>query len=170
QSESFPLVAIPFFVLAGGIMGKGGMSERLIRLASSLIGNVRGGMAMISVVACMFFASISGSTAATTAAIGMVLMPAMMKSGFSRGAATGLQASAGSIGIIIPPSIPFILRGVIGSISIGALFIGGIIPGILIGLALMVTAHLIARVQKHPASGEKLRLANVWKAFRASVL
>jgi len=105
-SNSFPLVAVPFFVLAGNIMSKGGMSDRLIKLALSIVGNVRGGLAMVSVTACMFFASVSGSTAATTAAIGIVLVPAIIKTGFSPGAATSLQATAGSIGIIIPPSLP----------------------------------------------------------------
>jgi C4-dicarboxylate transporter DctM subunit len=170
QSNSFPLMAVPFFILAGGIMSKGGMSDRLIRLASSLVGNVRGGLAMISVVACMFFASVSGSTAATTAAIGMVLMPAIIKTGFSPGSATGLQTCAGSIGIIIPPSIPFVLMGVIGGISIGGLFIGGIIPGILIGIFLMLTAHLISRIQKHQPSGEKIRFDKIVSAFKKSIL
>ncbi len=118
QSNSFPLMAIPFFVFAGGVMSKGGMSARLIRLASSIVGNVRGGLAMVSIVACMFFASISGSTAATNAAIGMVMMPAVVKTGFSKGSSTALHACAGSVGIIIPPSIPLILMGIIGGISI----------------------------------------------------
>jgi len=170
QSNSFPLMAIPFFVLAGGIMSRGGMSERLIRLASSVVGNVRGGLAMVSVVACMFFASISGSTAATTAAIGMVLMPAIIRTGFSAGAATGLQASAGSIGIIIPPSIPFILMGVISGISIGDLFVGGVLPGVAIGGALMLTAHIMARVQRHEPSGEPVRFIMIWRAFRSAIL
>lgn len=170
QSDSFPLLAIPFFVLAGGIMGRGGMSTRLIRLASTLVGQVRGGMAMVSVVACMFFASISGSTAATTAAIGAILMPAIVRTGFSPGAATGLQATAGSIGIIIPPSIPFVLMGVVGGISIGELFLGGIIPGILVGGALMGIAHVLARVQKHEPSGERASLPDVLIAFKRALL
>ena len=170
QSNSFPLMAIPFFIFAGGIMSKGGMSERLIRLAYSIVGTIRGGLAMVSVVACMFFASLSGSTAATTAAIGMVMIPAIVKTGFSRGAATGLQATAGSIGIIIPPSIPLILMGVIGGISIGELFIAGIIPGILVGVSLMGVAYIIARVQNHQPSGEKIQLGKIFKTFRESIL
>jgi C4-dicarboxylate transporter DctM subunit len=170
QSNTFPLMAIPLFVLAGGIMGRGGMSDRLIRLASALVGEVRGGLAMVSIVACMFFASISGSTAATTAAIGTVMIPAIIRSGFSRGAATGLQCTAGSIGIVIPPSIPFILMGVIGGMSIGELFLGGVVPGILTGLALMGVAHVLARVQKHPPSGHKLSLRTIGAAFWHSIL
>ena len=169
SSNSFPLMAIPLFVLAGNIMGKGGMSRRLIDLASALVGNVRGGLAMVSVLACMFFASISGSTAATTAAVGTVLFPAIVKTGFSKGSATGLLATSGSIGIIIPPSIPFILMGVIGGMSIGSLFIGGIIPGILNGLALMVVAHLIARFQKHAPSGERFAFPRFAQAFLRAI-
>ncbi len=168
--DSFPLVAIPFFILAGNIMSKGGMSDRLIRLAQSIVGNVRGGLAMVSVIACMFFASVSGSTAATTAAIGIVLVPAIIKTGFSTGAATSLQATAGSIGIIIPPSLPFVLLGVISGISIGELFLGGVLPGILIGISLMAVAHLTARIQKHQPSGEKINAINIFKAFNRSIL
>ena len=113
---SFPLLAIPFFVLAGNIMSRGGMSERLIDLARSMVGRVPGGIAMVSVLASMFFAAVSGSSAATTAAIGLVLIPAMRQSGFSIGAATGLQATAGSIGVVIPPSVPFVLLGVVGGL------------------------------------------------------
>lgn len=170
QCESFPLLAIPLFIFAGGIMAKGGMSDRLIRLASALVGNVRGGMGIISILACMFFAAVSGSTAATTAAIGSVMIPAIIKSGFSPGSATSLQATAGSIGIIIPPSIPFVLMGVISGVSIGKLFLGGIIPGITTGLGLMLTCYIISRVQKHAPSGRKFSLAEVGKAFRQAIL
>lgn len=165
SSNSFPLMAIPLFVLAGNIMGKGGMSRRLIDLASALVGNVRGGLAMVSVLACMFFACISGSTAATTAAVGTVLFPAIVKTGFSKGSATGLLATSGSIGIIIPPSVPFILMGVIGGMSIGSLFVGGIIPGVLNGVALMCVVHLIARKQKHPPSGAPFSFATFGATF-----
>lgn len=169
-SNSFPLVAIPFFVMSGNIMSKGGMSDRLIKLALSVVGNVRGGLAMVSIIACMFFASISGSTAATTAAIGIVLVPAIIKTGFSPGAATSLQATAGSIGIIIPPSLPFVLLGVISGFSIGELFLGGVFPGLVIGVALMMVAHLTARIQKHPPSGDKIHPLNIIVAFKNSIL
>ncbi|MBN2128152.1 MAG: TRAP transporter large permease [Sedimentisphaerales bacterium] len=169
-SENFPLVAIPFFILAGNIMSKGGMSDRLIRLAQSVVGRVRGGLAMVMVMACMFFASVSGSTAATTAAIGIVLIPAIVRQGFSRGSATSLQATAGSIGIIIPPSLPFVLLGVISGISIGELFLGGVFPGLILGAVLMVVAYLTARVQKHPPSGESFSVRRVGQALWHSVL
>lgn len=170
STNSFPLLAVPFFVLAGSIMSRGGMSERLIDLARSLVGRIPGGVAMVSVVACMFFAAVSGSTAATTAAIGIVLIPAMIESGFSRGAATGLQATAGSIGIIIPPSIPFVLLGVIGSISIGKLFLGGVLPGIAIGAVLIAVSFVIARVQKHPPSSTQTSSARILRASVRSIL
>ena len=170
STNSFPLLAVPFFILAGSIMSRGGMSERLIDLARSLVGRMPGGVAMVSVVACMFFAAVSGSTAATTAAIGIVLIPAMIQSGFSRGAATGLQATAGSIGIIIPPSIPFVLLGVIASISIGDLFLGGILPGIAIGTALIATAWVVAKIQKHSPSSQRTSMAHILRALRRSVL
>lgn len=169
-TNSFPLLAIPFFVLAGSLMGKGGMSQRLIDLARALVGRVHGGVAMVSVVSCMFFAAVSGSTAATTAAIGIVLIPAMIQSGYSRGTAAALQSTAGSIGIIIPPSVPFVLLGVIGSISIGELFLGGVFPGIAVGLALMVAAYLIARLQHHSPSSTALSLAGVARTFVRAIL
>lgn len=169
-ANSFPLLAIPFFVLAGSIMSRGGMSERLIDLARSLVGRVPGGIAMVSVLACMFFAAVSGSSAATTAAIGMVLIPAMRKSGFSLGAATGLQATAGSMGIIIPPSIPFVLLGVVGGMSIGQLFIGGVIPGVLMGLTLMATAFAVALVQRHEPSSARPSLVNIARASARAIL
>ncbi|PSQ71679.1 MAG: C4-dicarboxylate ABC transporter permease [Bacteroidetes bacterium QH_8_67_23] len=153
QSNSFPLLAIPFFILAGGIMSQGSMSDRLIKLASAGVGQIRGGLAMVSVLACMFFAALSGSTAATIAAVGMVMMPALVETGFSRGSATALQATAGSVGIIIPPSIPLVLLGVISGISIGGLFLGGVLPGLAIGAALMGVAHVIARTEDHEPSG-----------------
>ncbi len=167
---SFPLLAIPFFVLAGNIMSRGGMSERLIDLARSMVGRVPGGIAMVSVLASMFFAAVSGSSAATTAAIGLVLIPAMRQSGFSIGAATGLQATAGSIGVVIPPSVPFVLLGVVGGLSIGKLFIGGIVPGVLMALTLMLTAWLHAAVQKHPPSSATPSLRQFLRALVRAVL
>lgn len=168
--NAFPLLAIPFFVMAGGIMGRGGMSRRLIALASSLVGNVRGGMAMTSIIACMMFAAISGSTAATTAAIGAIMVPAIMQSGFSRASATSLQATAGSIGIIIPPSIPFVLMGWIGGMSIGKLFLAGVVPGLLIGFCLMAVSYATAVVQKHQTSGHRFRLGEFVSQLREAVL
>lgn len=168
--NAFPLLAIPFFVMAGGIMGRGGMSRRLIDLASAVVGNVRGGLAIASIIACMLFAAISGSTAATTAAIGTIMIPAIVSTGFSRPAATSLQATAGSIGIIIPPSIPFVLMGWIGNMSIGKLFLSGVFPGILLGVCLMVVCYSTAVAQRHPVSGRSFSLSVAMGRFRDALL
>ena len=169
-TNAFPLTAIPFFILAGGIMGRGGMSNRLIELASSIVGNLHGGLAISSVIACMLFSAISGSTAATTAAIGAILMPAIVRSGFSKGSATALQATAGSIGIIIPPSIPLILMGWLGGISIGGLFLAGVLPGILIGVLLMLVCYVTARIQGHPTSGGSFEIDNLLESLKRALL
>ncbi|MDR1730935.1 MAG: TRAP transporter large permease [Synergistaceae bacterium] len=167
--DTFHLVAIPFFILAGGFMDSGGISKRLITFASSLVGHIRGGLAMISVVGAMFFAGVSGSTAADTAAIGSILIPAMEKKNYGKDFATSVMATAGAIGIIIPPSIPMVVLGVTGGISIGGLFLGGVIPGILVGFALMFTSYMFAikrRLTAEPRVGWRER----WTYFRESIL
>ncbi|WP_433957105.1 TRAP transporter large permease [Cytobacillus horneckiae] len=143
--DSFPLLAIPFFMLAGVLMGKAGVSRRLLTLATMLVGWMVGGLAMVTVVTCMFFAAISGSGPATVAAIGSFMIPSMKAKQYDEGFAAALTAAAGSIGVIIPPSIPFVMYGVIGGVSIGSMFLAGIIPGIIIGLGLMVVSFLIAK-------------------------
>lgn len=152
-TDSFPLMAIPFFMVAGSLMEKGGISRRLIRLANALVGSLPGGLALVTVLASMFFAAISGSSPATVAAIGSIMIPAMVRQGYSEDFATATQASAGYIGVIIPPSIPMITYGVVTGASIGGLFMAGFIPGILIGLSLMVVAFIISR--KKGYVGEK---------------
>lgn len=144
-NDSFPLMAIPFFILAGVLMGKGGVSERLLNIASSFVGHYRGGFAIATILTAMFFSAISGSGPATVAAIGTIMIPAMVQRGYSKIFATALVASAGTIGIVIPPSIPLVIYGVASGTSIGNLFIAGIIPGILMGLSLMIWAVLHAR-------------------------
>ncbi len=167
--ESFSLIAIPFFILSGGFMESGGISRRLISFSSSLVGHIRGGLSMISIVAAMFFAGISGSTAADTAAIGSVLIPAMEKKGYGKDLATSVVATAGAIGIIIPPSIPMIILGITGGISIGGLFLGGVFPGILMGLALMVTSAIFARARRLPAE-RRATWKERWVAFVDAIL
>ncbi len=147
-TDNFSLIAVPFFILAGGFMDNGGISKRLVKLASNLIGHVRGGLANASVIAAMFFAGLSGAAAADTAAIGSLMIPAMKQKGYGKDIATSVIATAGSIGIIIPPSIPMIILGVTAGISIGGLFMGGIIPGILVGLSLMVVNYIYTKVRK----------------------
>ncbi|WP_445683002.1 TRAP transporter large permease [Solibacillus sp. FSL K6-4121] len=161
--NSFPLLAIPFFILAGEIMGKGGISKRLIAVAESLVGSVTGGLALTAIVTCMFFAAISGSGPATVAAVGSIMIPAMVKKGYDIKFSTAVVASAGSIGVIIPPSIPMVMYGVSGSVSIGDMFMAGIIPGILVGLGLMAYAYYYAKKAGYKGSTEKTSLSNIGK-------
>jgi len=143
--DKFPLAAIPFFILAGNLMETGGISRRLVEFAKSLVGGVQGGLPMTCVLTCMIFAAVSGSSVATTFAIGAILIPALIKHGYPRSYAAALQATSAELGVIIPPSIPMILFGVSAEVSIGELFIAGIGPGLFIGLALMLFVHLYCR-------------------------
>ena len=142
--DKFPLAAIPFFILAGNLMETGGISRRLVDFAKSLVGGVQGGLPMTCVLTCMIFAAGSGSSVATTFAIGAVLIPALIKHGYPTPYAAALQATSAEMGVIIPPSIPMILYGVSAEVSIGELFIAGFGPGLLIGGALMLFVHLYA--------------------------
>ncbi|MBX9974486.1 TRAP transporter large permease [Cytobacillus firmus] len=167
--NSFPLMAIPFFILAGNLMGAGSMSKRLVNFASSLVGHFTGGLAMVAIVTSMFFAAISGSGAATTAAIGSILIPAMVAKGYKIEYAAANQAVAGALGIIIPPSIAMILYGVAAEVSIGDLFIAGILPGLLITFSLLISAYIIAN--RHGYVGEeKKSFPDVIVAFKKSFL
>ncbi|NWQ44594.1 TRAP transporter large permease [Bacillus sp. EB106-08-02-XG196] len=163
--DSFPLLAIPFFMLAGILMGKGGVSKRLLDLATAMVGWMTGGLSMVTIVACMFFAAISGSGPATVAAIGGFMIPAMVAKRYDGGFAAAVSASAGSIGVIIPPSIPFVLYGVIGSVSVGSLFLAGVIPGLLIGIGLMITSYIISKKNGYkPEHVKRMDFKSVWKA------
>lgn len=143
--DSFALMAVPFFILAGNLMQTGGISRRLIGLANALVGWFRGGLGSASVLASMFFATISGSSSATTAAIGSTLIPAMEKKGYPKPFAAATCAAAGELGVIIPPSIPMVVYGLVANVSIGGLFIAGFIPGLLVGLSLIATIVVLAR-------------------------
>jgi tripartite ATP-independent transporter DctM subunit len=136
--NKFPLAAIPFFILAGNLMEAGGISRRLVEFAKSLVGGVQGGLPMTCVLTCMIFAAVSGSSVATTFAIGAILIPALIKHGYPTSYAAALQATSAELGVVIPPSIPMILYGVSAEVSIGELFIAGFGPGILISGALML--------------------------------
>ena len=140
--NKFPLAAIPFFILAGNLMETGGISRRLVEFAKSLVGGVQGGLPMTCVLTCMIFAAVSGSSVATTFAIGAILIPALIKHGYPTPYAAALQATSAELGVIIPPSIPMILYGVAAEVSIGEMFIAGFGPGILIGGALMLFVYL----------------------------
>lgn len=143
--NKFPLAAIPFFILAGNLMETGGISRRLVEFAKSIVGGVQGGLPMTCVLTCMIFAAVSGSSVATTFAIGAILIPALVKHGYPTNYAAALQATSAELGVIIPPSIPLILYGVAAEVSIGELFIAGFGPGIFIGVSLMLFVHLYCR-------------------------
>jgi C4-dicarboxylate transporter DctM subunit len=140
-SDSFPLLAVPFFVLAGALMNAGGITRRLVNFANLLVGHVRSGLALVNVVASMFFAGVTGAAVADTSAIGSVLIPTMNEEGYNIDFSAAITAASSTMGPIIPPSIPMIIYGVSAEQSIGALFLAGIIPGLLIGLALMAVAY-----------------------------
>ncbi len=143
--NKFPLAAIPFFILAGNVMETGGISRRLVEFAKSIVGGVQGGLPMTCVLTCMIFAAVSGSSVATTFAIGTILIPALIKHGYPTTWAAALQATSAELGVIIPPSIPMILYGVSAEVSIGELFIAGFGPGLLIGGALMLFVWVYCR-------------------------
>jgi len=163
--DSFTLMAIPFFILAGNFMRYGGISKRLLNLADKLIGFVTGGLGMVTTLTSMFFAAISGSGPATVSSIGSFMIPAMEEKGYDKGYAAALTSAAGTIGVIIPPSIPFVVYGVVTSTSIGDLFIAGIIPGIIMGLAIMILNYYIAKKKGWTGSGERPDFKGVLKVF-----
>lgn len=154
STTKFTLLAIPFFFLAGLIMERAGISKRLIQLAQTMTGHLTGGLAIVSVISACFFAAISGSGPATMAAVGSILIPAMTKAGYRKGMAAGLLATAGGIGIIIPPSIAYIIYAVIAEVSIGKLFMAGIIPGLLMGAILGLAGYIIAKKEKIPTAAK----------------
>ncbi len=166
--DSFPLMAVPLFMLAGALMDSGGISRRIVNFADSLVGWMSGGLAAVSVVASMFFAGISGSAAADTAAVGAMLIPAMKKKGYKSEFAAAVQAAGGSIGVIIPPSIPMIIYGFITGTSIVKLFAGGILAGILIGISLIAVSVGISKKNGY-GKDVKFTLRNVWKTFKEAV-
>lgn len=176
--DSFPLTAIPFFILAGALMEVSGISTRLVNFAQSLVGRATGGLGLVAVLSAMFFAAISGSSAATTAAIGGILIPAMAARGYSRPFATSVQASSGELGVIIPPSIPMIIFALTAGVpvSIGDLFLAGILPGLLVAGGLMLTVYLVSKRKgygraKPGASGDGLGpQPGVWESFKAAIL
>lgn len=164
--NSFALMAIPFFILAGDLMSTGGVAKRIVDFANVLIGWITGGLSLVNTAACMFFAAISGSAMATTSAIGGLMIPEMEKHGYDRAFSAALSASAGSIGVIIPPSIPFVIYAVVVGTSVGDLFIAGMLPGIMMGLALMIASILICR--KHGFSDKSVKPTGrrIWESFK----
>jgi C4-dicarboxylate transporter, DctM subunit len=147
--NTFPLMAIPMFVLAATIMSRGGISDRLTKAGIALVGQFRGGLAMTAVLSCIFFAAISGSSPATVVAVGTLMIPAMINSGYGKDFSTGLIATSGSLGILIPPSIPLIVYGIATEQSIGDLFIAGILPGLIAGAMLLLMVVVVSRRRQY---------------------
>ncbi|WP_302769836.1 TRAP transporter large permease [Anaerotignum lactatifermentans] len=166
-TDSFPIMAIPFFVFAGELMGGGGISKRLLDVANVFFGRIRGGLAIVTVVVCMFFAAISGSGPATVAAVGGMVVPTMLEKGYDKKFVLALIAAAGSIGVIIPPSIPMVVYSVTVNSSVSSLFLAGFIPGILIGLVLIAYSYFYARKAGYKGDTEPFSigraLREVWR-------
>lgn len=167
-ASSFPLLAIPFFMFAGKIMEEGGLSERIVRFANSLVGWLPGGLNHVLIVASAFFGALCGSAPATTAAIGSIMIPEMRRRGYSAASAAGLQAVAGTLGTIIPPSIPMIVYGVVTGTSIGDLFIAGVGPGILLAALLMITS-VFRTSRENQQTREPFSLPEAGKSFTVSI-
>lgn len=164
--DSFTLMAIPFFMLAGNFMRYGGISRRLLNLADNIVGFFTGGLGAITAVTAMFFAAISGSGPATVSAIGSFMIPEMESKGYDKGYATALSAAAGTIGVIIPPSIPFVIYGVATETSIGDLFKAGFIPGILLGVAFLVYNYFVAKKNGWIGNGRRFNFRALWVSFK----
>ena len=169
-ADNFAFVAIPLFILAGNLMAVGGISKRITSFADMLVGHWPGGLGMVAIVASMIFAAVTGSAIAATAAIGAILISEMIVKGYSRPYAAALVATAGSIGPIIPPSIPLVVYGVIVSSSIAKLFMGGVIPGILMGVFLMIANWRISKVRGYVGREKKAKWSEVRQGLRDAVL
>lgn len=166
--DSFPLLAVPFFMLAGEIMNSGGIAKRIIALSNSIVGHVTGGLGLVNIVASMFFGGISGSSVADTAAIGGLLIPAMKEEGYDADFSAAVTASSATMGIVIPPSIPMILFGLISGVSVVRMFMGGIIPGILIGFSLLFLTYFISKKRNYP-KGVPFSFRRVLVALKGSI-
>ncbi len=169
QMQSFPLLAIPFFILAGEIMTKTGITYSIVKFSNSLIGHIRGGLAHVNILASMFFSGVSGSPSADSASIGAMLIPAMVEEGYDPDFAVAVTASSSCIGPIIPPSTVMILYSAMTGVSVGAMFMGGIIPGVMIGLALMVISYIICVKRGYTFRSKRSSYREIWLAFLQSL-
>ena len=163
--DSFPLMAVPFFMLAGNLMSGGGIAKRILNFFDTFMGFIAGGLSMVTTVTCMFFAAISGSAIATTSAVGAFMIPAMKDKGYDEGFSASIRAAAGTIGVIIPPSVPFVIYGVATGTSITDLFKAGIIPGLAMGVALMIVCYIMAKKYGFKGETKKFSFKAVVKSF-----
>ena len=167
-SEHYTLMAIPFFVLAGNLMSTGGVAKRMVRFAIAAVGHLRGGLAIASILACMLFAAVSGSSPATVVAIGSIVIAGMVKNGYTKEFAAGVICNAGTLGILIPPSIVMVVYAAVTEVSVGRMFMAGVVPGIMLGLMLMVAVWWRAgKLQITPPA--KATAGEVFRAFRESM-
>ena len=166
--DSFALLAIPLYMFAGFLMGEGGISRKLIDFSYAIVGRVRGGLAHVNILSSMIFAGMSGAAVADTAGVGGILIPSMINKKYSREFSVAVTAISSTIGIIIPPSIPMVVMGGMLNISVGKLFLGGIIPGILTGLAMMVVSYIIACREDIAVEKGKISLKEVWSSFKGA--
>lgn len=168
SADSFPLTAIPLFILAGELMSAGGVSKRILNVCNVFFGRITGGLAIVTVIVCMFFAAVSGSGPATVAAVGSMVVPTMLEKGYSKSFTLALIATAGSIGVVIPPSIPMVIYGVSTSTSISGMFMAGFLPGILIGIGLIICCYFYCKKQGWKGDDRrytaKEKLAAIWDA------
>jgi C4-dicarboxylate transporter DctM subunit len=167
--DSFPLMAVPLYMLAGFLMGAGGISRRIIEFSAAIVGNLRGGMAHVDILASMIFGGISGSAVADIAGTGSIMIPAMKERGYTAGYATAVTAASSTIGIVIPPSIPMVIIGAMLGISVGKLFLAGIIPGLAIGLSQMVVAYVLAGRQAEAVTSGSFEWRRLGRAFRGAL-
>ena len=156
--NNMPVIAIPCFMLAGLVMESGGLSKRLVRIAEILVGNMTGGLAAVTILACLFFGAVSGSAPATVAAIGGILIPSMVKSKYKKDFSTGLVACAGGLGVIVPPSIPFVIYGFATDTSVADLFLAGIIPAFIVAFTLLVVSYIISKKEGYAGTGRSFNL------------
>ena len=167
--DSFPIMALPAFILAGALMEYAGISRRLVKVAEALAGPATGGLASATILACLFFGAISGSGPATTAAVGMLMIPAMINRNYDKGYASAITASSGGLGVVIPPSIPMVIYGVSGNQSISKLFIAGFIPGLLIAAGLAVVNYFLCRKKGYVGSADGWSLSKVVAAVKEGI-
>ncbi len=167
--NSFPILAVPFFILAGSLMEYGGISQKLIDFANSLVGHLKGGLCFVTILTCMFFGAISGSAMACTAAVGLIMIPSMVKHRYDKKFSAALQAAAGTTGAMIPPSVPAVLYGLSGGVSIGKLFLAGVFPGILVGVSLMVVTYFISAKHGYGDLDRKFSLKDVLLSFKNAI-
>jgi tripartite ATP-independent transporter DctM subunit len=168
--DKFVLLAIPFFIFAGQVMSLSGITDRLIGFSNALVGHLRGGLAHANIVASIFFAGLTGSAVSDTAAIGTVMIPAMEKEGYDLGFSAAVTGASSVIGPIIPPSIIMVIYAVVMQVSVGGLFAAGLLPGLLVGVTLMIAAYFISRRRNYPKKAHMAPLGEMWNAFRGAIL